>query len=172
MLRAMKEQLKYLAQDEDKKFHLTLRERVGKRATDILESKLKKIIILMPDLVEKMYSYWQNEKTNSKMKKLGSYLLTYLYLPKNFIPQKEWGLFGYLDDAYFVAKMYTTVIEEIQLAGGKIKVSDIPLYDEVKMLKKDVRIVIPKECSQIDEMILELSEDKKEAFFGLMNKND
>lgn len=170
MLRAMKEQLKYLARDEDHKFHSTLRDHVGKRATEILENRLKNIIVLMPDLVEKIYSYWQSEKTPSKSKNLGSYLLTYMYLPNNFISQKDWGLFGYLDDAYFVAKMFTTVIEDLQYQGVRIRQEDGSLYAEVKMLKQSVRIVIPKECLKIDDMIKDLSEGKQRSFFDLVGQ--
>lgn len=164
----MKEQLKYLAKDEDQKFHKKLRDTVGKRATEILESRLKQIIVLMPDLVDKVYRYWQSEKAPTQTKKLGSYLLTYMYLPNNYIPQKEWGLFGYLDDAYFVAKIFTTVIDDLQYQGVKIRSEEQSLYDEVKLLKQNIRIVIPGEALKIDEMIRELSQGKQEKFFSLV----
>lgn len=166
----MKEQLKLLAQDQDGKFHAILRGRVGKRATRILETRLKQIIVLMPDLVEKIYSYWQSNKTPTETKKLGSYLLTYMYLPNNFISQKEWGLFGYLDDAYFVSKMFTAVIEDLQAHGCKVRSEDLIFYEEIKMLKQSVRIVIPKESLKIDEMIRELSNGKQEQFFKLVGQ--
>lgn len=171
MLRAMKEQLKYLAKHEDKNFHDTLRNVVGKKATETLEAKLKQVIVLMPDLIAKMHQYWQAEKTHSQTKRLGSYLLTYMYLPNNFISQKEWGLFGYLDDAYFVSKMFTTMIEDLQVTGGHVRPDDIALYQEVKSLKQSVRIVIPKECGKIDTMIEELLQDKKDSFFSLVSQN-
>lgn len=171
MLKAMKEQLKSLAQDHDGTFHVNLRRKIGKRATQVLEKRLKQIIVLTPDLVARIYAYWEAEKAGTKTKKLGSYLLTYLYLPKDFISEEEWGLFGYLDDAYFVAKMYTTVIEEMKDSGIKIRAGDINLYDQVKMLQRDIRIVIPKEAKDIDQMINELSEGKKTVYYSLVGQD-
>lgn len=171
MLKAVKEQLKRLAEDNDKSFHLSLRDKVGKRATHILEKRLKQMIVLMPDLVERIYFCWKESRNDSQTKKLGAYLLTYLYLPMDFLPDQR-GLLGYLDDAYFVARVYSMVIQDARLAAGKIKPSDIALCDQLKMLEKDARIVIPNECRLIDQMIQDLCEDKKKSFFELIEKSD
>lgn len=164
MLRAMKEQLKILAFEDQQNFHVNLRGRVGKKATSVLEDKLKEIIVLMPDLVERIYMYWNRSDNQSKVKKMGGYLLTYLYTPEDFLSTKEWGLFGYLDDAYFVAKMYTQVIDEVHESGGKVLGVDLKHYDHAKYLKKYVRGVIPKETQKIDEMIRQLQGGKSNLY--------
>ena len=164
MLKAMKEQLKYLAEHDEKNFHVQLRTRVGKKATVILEDRLKAIILLMPDLVGRIYFYWSKSSLNAKSKKLGGYLLTYLYTPEDFLSAKEWGLFGYLDDAYFVAKIYTQVIDDINQEGGKISGIDLKYYEDAKFLKKYVRGVIPKESKKIDDMILQLNEGNQKIY--------
>ncbi len=172
MLKAMKDQLKNLSLDQDGQFHLILRERVGKRATEILEKRLKQIIVLMPDLISIIYGYWEKEKVNSTTKKLGSYLLTYLYVPKDYLSEEDLGLFGYLDDAYFVAKIYTTVVTEIQISGGKVKGADLKLFEEVLSLKKDIRIVILKEAKQIDQLIEDLLQGKEESYKSLVGQSE
>lgn len=164
MLRAMKEQLKLLSETDQSNFHVHLRGRVGKKATAILEDKLKEIIVLMPDLVERIYKYWDRSDNQSKVKNLGGYLLTYLYTPEDFLSAKEWGLFGYLDDAYFVAKMYTQVIDEVKDSGGKVDRVDLKFYDQAKYLKKYVRGVIPKESEKIDQMIFQLKENNNQMY--------
>ncbi len=164
MLKAMKEQLKFLSEDDAQNFHVHLRGRVGKKATAILEEKLKEIIVLMPDLVSRIYTHWNKSENQSEVKKMGGYLLTYLYTPEDFLSTKEWGLFGYLDDAYFVAKMYTQVIDEVKEANGKIAGIDIKYYDQAKYLKKYVRGVIPKETKKIDAMIFELKTGNKKIY--------
>ena len=164
MLKAMQEQLKILAETDKENFHIHLRARVGKKATAILEDKLKEIIILMPDLVGRIYFYWNRTNDKSEVKKLGGYLLTYLYTHEDFLSMKEWGLFGYLDDAYFVAKVYTQVIEEVENSKGKVAGMDVRYYDQAKYLKKYVRGVIPRETKKIDHMILQLKEGKKEIY--------
>lgn len=169
MLKAMKEQLKTLAQEDQQGFHLHLRSRVGKKATAILEDKLKEIIVLMPDLVNRIFAHWNKSENQSKVKKIGGYLLTYLYTPEDFLSTKEWGLFGYLDDAYFAAKIYTQVIDELKASGGKVSGVDIKYYDQAKYLKKYVRGVILKETQKIDEMIFELKDGKSKIYEELFH---
>ncbi len=170
MLKAMKEQLKHLAQKDEKNFHLQLRERVGKKATVILEDRLKKIIFLMPDLVGRIYFYWSQSKTSTKSKKLGGYLLTYLYTTEDFLSAKEWGLFGYLDDAYFVAKIYTQVIDDAANETQKIEGIDLKNYEAAKFLKKYVRGVIPGAVKKIDDMIVQLNEGNQKIYSTIFEK--
>jgi len=170
MLKAMKEQLKYLAQKDESNFHVQLRTRVGKKATAVLEDRLREIILLMPDLVSRIYFYWNRSKVNTKSKKLGGYLLTYLYTPEDFLSAKEWGLFGYLDDAYFVAKVYTQVIDDVTEEGQKIAGMDMKYYEEAKFLKKYVRGVIPKESKKIDDMVSQLCEDNQKIYSEIFEK--
>ena len=47
----------------DRSFHTTISK--WQLASYQLESKLKQIIVLMPDLVEEMYGFWQAEKGQS-----------------------------------------------------------------------------------------------------------
>lgn len=164
MLKAMQEQLKILSETDKENFHIHLRARVGKKATAILEDKLKEIIVLMPDLVSRIYLYWNGTDKKSEIKKLGGYLLTYLYTPEDFLSIKEWGLFGYLDDAYFVSEIYTQVIEEVKNLDGKIAGIDFKYYDQAKYLKKYVKGVIPKEAKKIDQMILQLKKGNSEMY--------
>jgi len=170
MLKAMKEQLKFLAQKDEDNFHVQLRTRVGKKATAVLEERLKKIILLMPDLVSRIYFYWNQSKSNTRSKQLGGYLLTYLYTPEDFLSTSEWGLFGYLDDAYFVAKIYTQVIDDATKEKQKTIGIDSKYYEEAKFLKKYVCGVIPKETKKIDDMILQLNEGNRGIYSEIFEK--
>lgn len=169
MLKAMKEQLVTLAESDHENFHAHLRRRVGKRATAVLEDKLKEIIVLMPDLVSRIYHYWNRSDSKSEVKQLGGYLLTYLYTPEDFLSTKEWGLFGYLDDAYFVAKVFTRVMDDVQEDGGRVAGKDLKYYDQAKYLKKYVRGVIPKETDKIDDMINEIKSGRSPLYEALFN---
>ena len=167
MLRAMKEQLKILALDEDKIFHNILRERIGKKATGLLENRLKQLILLMPDLVERVYYYYGHLQTNnSKAKKLGGYLLTYLYHPEDLISD-EWGLFGYLDDAYFSAAVFEKIIHEVSVEDQILIEPDKKFNESLKLLKASARSVIPKEASKIDNMIHDIVKGEEVSFLNL-----
>lgn len=166
----MKEQLKILAETDKENFHIQLRTRVGKKATSILEEKVKGIIVLMPDLVSRIYLYWNRSDNKSKAKKIGGYLLTYLYTPEDLLSTKEWGLFGYLDDAYFVAKIYTQVIDEMNETKGKVAGIDLKYYEKAKYFKKHIRGVIPKEVKKIDDMVEKINNNEQAIFAEVFNR--
>lgn len=169
MLKAMKEQLLSLAKDENKEFHTVLRKRIGKKATSVLEDRLKRSITLLPDLVSRIYFYWNRGKSLSQTKHLGGYLLTYLYEPDDFLSNKKWGLFGYLDDAYFVVSVYSKVILE-ELAGQrKISAMDLGFYEETKSLIPCIKSVLPEETRKIDDMINGIYEGDKQVFLSAFN---
>ena len=167
MLRALKEQLKVLAVDEDKGFHNILRERIGKKATGLLENRLKQLILLMPDLVERIhYYYGPVHNGNPITKKLGGYMLTYLYHPDDLIDE-EWGLFGYLDDAYFVAVVFEEIINEVSLEDQLLVEPDKEFNESIRLLKVSARSAIPNEASKIDNMIQDIVKGKEGVFLSM-----
>lgn len=167
MLRALKEQLEVLALDKDNKFHETLRRRVGKRATELFEARTKKLILLMPDIVERIYYYYGHlQKDDSKTKKLGGYLLTYLYHPQDLIGE-EWGLFGYLDDAYFTAVVFEKIIKEIAKEEQLLVEPNKEFNESLRHLKVTARSVIPQEAKKIDQMVEEIIKGEMESFTSM-----
>ena len=167
MLRALKEQLKVLALDQDAKFHDVLRKRVGKKATELFENRMKQFIMLMPDLVERIYYYYGNlQKDNSKTKELGSFVLTYLYHPDDLISE-DWGLFGYLDDAYFVAVVFEKIIAEVSQEDQLLIEPDKTFNETIRHLKVSARSVIPEEALKIDQMIADIVKGDKARFLAM-----
>ena len=101
MIRALKGQFKYLVREENKKFHQILRGRIGKKATPVLEDKLKRFIVLMPDMLSRIYYFRKHNASSPKTKELCGYLLMHLYHPNEHSAIDRYSLFGYMDDAYF-----------------------------------------------------------------------
>jgi len=166
MLRALKEQLKVMALDEDNKFHEVLRKRVGKRATGLFENRTKQFILLMPDVVERIHYYYGHlQKENSKTKKLGGYLLTYLYHPQDLIGE-EWGLLGYLDDAYFAAVVFEKIIKEVTREDQLLVEPNKEFNESLRDLKVTARSVIPEQAKRIDEMIEEIIKGETGIFMS------
>ena len=168
MLKALKEQLKLLAEDKNKVFHKSLKERVGKRATQQIESEIKNFILLMPDWIEQIHSHWNRQSVGS-IKKISGYLLTYLYHPHDFLSDTEYGLLGYLDDAYYVACIYEIVLKNLYSAGEPLKPFEEELMEKLPQLKSIVHKILPQETQQIDAMIEELlsPNETKEQFESL-----
>jgi uncharacterized membrane protein YkvA (DUF1232 family) len=153
MLTAFKEELKRLAVDPNDPFHQKIRQRVGKRATLILEKRLKQLILMMPGLVKRIHAHWEQSTEGSEIKRLGGFVFTYLYNPNDFLPEGVHGLFGYLDDAYLVVIIYEKVIRVPGAAGISVNEDDIYYLKQIQSSKKYVKAVIPKEVMKIEAMV-------------------
>jgi len=161
MLAAFKEELKRLADDPNEDFHNKVRKRVGKRATSILENRLKQIILLMPTLVKRIRIHWEDKRSAAETRKLGSFLFAYLYNPMDFLSKDEHGLLGYLDDAYLVVDVYERVLK----GSANLSEEDKSYLTVIAKTKKYVEAVIPEESKKIKKMVdSALSGEGYEAF--------
>lgn len=149
MLRAFKEELKRLENDPNDDFHEKVKRRIGRKATEILEKRLKQIILLMPNLVGRIRIHWEKEGADPKIKKLGGFVFAYMYHPQDFLSKDEHGFFGYLDDAYLVASVYERVLQDV---AGPNK-DDQEYLATLAKTKKYVKAVIPDETKKIEEMV-------------------
>ncbi len=167
MLFAFREHLKALAQDDKDPFHAKVRARVGKRATKLLEKRLRQLIVITPDVVDRVYLLWRQFPKDALSKKVGGYLLSYLYHPKDFLDEVEHGLFGYLDDAYFAALVYEFVLKAVQ-EGARVKLTpkDNRFLCEVMNMKAAAKLVIPDEAKKIEDMFQEIQNNKESALFA------
>ncbi len=155
MLIALKEELKRLAADPKDPFHHKIRARVGKRATGMLEKRLKQTVLIMPSLITRIRIYWERKDSSASIKKLGGFLFAYLYNPQDFLSEEEHGLFGYLDDAYLVICIYEKVLEGNLGIDGE----DIEFLKVITKTKKYVESLIPAETKKIKEMVDEAIAD-------------
>ncbi len=164
MLRAFKDQLRALAVDPQDQFHALIRKRVGKKATLLLEKRLKQLILMTPGIVSRIYALWTNLKSPAQIKNTGGFLLTYMYHPKDFLPEESFGLFGYLDDAYFVAVVYEKLVHELKAQGFSLAAEDERLAKDLAPLRKAARVVIKDEAKNIENMIEEILQGRREKF--------
>ena len=165
MLHAFKEHLKSLAADSKDPFFLKVRQRIGKRATALLEKRLRQLVVITPDVVERVHELWRQFGKDLPARKVSGYLLTYLYHPKDFLDEDEHGLFGYLDDAYFAALVYEFVLARVQEAGNDLTAQDKRFLKEISNMKDAARLVIPNEAEKIEKMFKEIQETEQSVTF-------
>lgn len=156
MLHAFKAQLKTLAKEPQNSFHKEIRKRIGKRATALLEKRLRQLILITPDIIERVHVFWRQFPKEAPARRISGYLLTYLYHPTDFLSEDKHGLFGYLDDAYFAALVYENVLGEVKESGHSLSLTDRRFLKDVANMKAAAKLVIPDESKKIDALFNEI----------------
>lgn len=166
MIKAIEERLKRLGEDDNSDFHNQIRQRVGKRATRLMEERLKNIIYLMPKLLSRALSHCDHRGIPPELKRSIGFVLTYLYHPRDFLPEDNRKLFGYLDDAYCIGLVYEKVLRILQKTGVELSACDEGFMREFGLTKRNMKAVIPDETKKISEMITGILKGNNESFYA------
>ncbi|OQA57056.1 MAG: hypothetical protein BWY42_00745 [Candidatus Omnitrophica bacterium ADurb.Bin277] len=153
MLKTFEEHLKNVAAVDNGDFHDRLRERIGKKAAPVLEKRLKDMILLTPHLLLRIYRYGTDPETPQAAKTLAESALIYFYHPKDFIPDGGRRLFGYLDDAYYIALLYERILRSLIRSRFAIPEFDKNYLKQIKLVRRGVKLAIPGEAPVIEETI-------------------
>lgn len=167
MLKAMKSQLSLLAIENGESFAANIRKRVKTKKANVAISKSLNLIMIMPDLIAHVRDASEDRRLSPEVRNLNQFLLTYFYHPMDFLPDNEGGLFGYLDDAYFVGRVY----QKVRTMSGKVTpLSAKELTLDLAVGLESVKSVIPKEARKIDSLIEELMRGKRDLFEKLLSR--
>jgi len=104
-----------------------------------------------------------------KLSSLEGFCFLTCIIRRIFSPEDVYGLFGYLDDAYFAGAVYTQVVEEIRGKGIRLAKFDEDLNTDIKRLSKAVKIVIPKEVEKIDRLIHEATHGNYDTYLRMFS---
>lgn len=172
MLKAFQYQLEAIAEDREGKFEKQIEKRMTKKMPKSLTQEMKAFILLLPMIEKRIFALYVWLPETSKIKKIGSHFLAYMYQPDDFIPESENnGLFGYMDDAYIAAIFYELVVEEIAEAQAyRLNKEDKELLKKLIQLRKKAQVIIPEESEKIREMLGELFEGQERVFQELFQK--
>lgn len=118
-------------------------------------------------MISRVYDFWRQPESSARVKKIGGFLITYMYHPKDFIPEQDFGLFGYLDDAYFVSLVYEETLRDMKQRGAVISLQDREFLAQIQKIKKSVRMVIALEALQIETMLKEVLDESVESYIRL-----
>ena len=166
MLRALKNQLSLLAIENGASFAKHIKNRLGRKKANTHISASLNLILLMPHLISRMRDFADDPRIPKELRRLDGFLLTYLYHPIDFLPDEGQGLFGYLDDAYFVGVIYQQFLNH--QGQDDVMRADRHVESVSDRLEK-VRQVLPRETKKIDQMIEELKRGEKESFHKMMS---
>jgi hypothetical protein len=156
MLRAMKQQLITLSEQEGPAFRAKLRlyteaRALGAHPFESTALQLQQFIIHLPEMVSQIvHWYGQDGGTMSALRQLHGFTLTTLYQPADYLDHADDGFFGYLDDAYLVGSVVakTLCLQTLQLQdGARALNAKLPQWLDL------CRQTIPATTGQIDDLL-------------------
>ncbi|MCG3206353.1 MAG: hypothetical protein KCHDKBKB_03089 [Elusimicrobia bacterium] len=161
MLKALEEQLKTLSLDPKDPFTKQVRQIVGPRRAPQIEMPIRKMVLSMPAMIRQIRLWVDDTDQSWHVKRLQFFGLAYLYNPTDFLSEKAHGFFGYVDDAYILARIYERTKEEVPLAGLGTPGEDAKLSEEVGDWIKTTQELLPEETRRIDEVLDQYAHGKK-----------
>ena len=167
MLRAFKSQLKQMSLDSTDPFTILLHRRVGASHVARHEQPLRNMILVMPEMLTQIRAWMDEPGMSAELRRLQGFVLTYLYHPKDILPEDHNGLFGYLDDAFLVSLAFQRTLTERRGLGYDSSI-EREMAAQLPDWLEHVREVIPREARQVEHMLEELLLGKNRLFEDVM----
>jgi uncharacterized membrane protein YkvA (DUF1232 family) len=162
MLKALKAQLTALSEHLDEEPpSQQLRRTVNYEALTFNASILKNFVLSLPELLHQTRVWFDDESTPSNLKSLYAYLLTYVYHSVDFLPEEDYGFWGYLDDAYLVGSIYYQTVAYHPKASLRF---DDNFSQQIEVWLKTTRMVIPQQVEKLDKLVQNLLKNDFKAF--------
>jgi len=153
MLNSLKKQLTELAQDPQEHFYLKVFQCLNSKDCRESSNELQKFVLMLPEMIRQVYAWRSMPSMKPEIKKLNHFMLAYLYDPVNFLPNEPYGLFGYLDDAYFVGSVLHLTVGNMGLQNARYLPSSAELPKDLEPWLNLARQTLPRETKMIDQLI-------------------
>ena len=170
MLNALKNQLKLMAADPKDPFTSTIRKLVGAREAVHYEGPLRRMILAMPSMIAQIRGWFFESESSAPSRRLHGFAMAYLYSPDDLLPEHGLGLFGYLDDAYLVAKVYHRSMSEADSTGLRPFPEDEKLSQEVSQWIDLAKRLLPEETAAMDRMLDDAAHKRDGNFSELLSR--
>lgn len=169
MLNALANHLKSLAEKSPDKFREEVKQHLSGKSTEDQIAVIKEFIFLLPATLNQLSRYWNLKETPADAKRVSGFIITYIYQLSDFLPENQHGLFGYLDDAYFVVKSYLMINDRFLRNWQDRTPEELALSNRARQLIDIPRHLIPDEADKIDKMVESLMAGKTKDFEAIMN---
>ena len=143
MIRKLQARIEKLQSEHQVDFLRQVRQRVGKKASLVLEPRLSDLVLSMPEQLRRLQAHWQSSPDNPAKRRHSDLLYSYVLHPVDLVNEEREGLFGLVDDAYLVSEIL-------------LRENPPGLGDFEKRLKKGrdaARKVMPLTCRAIVRLI-------------------
>ncbi|KPJ49074.1 MAG: hypothetical protein AMJ41_03645 [candidate division Zixibacteria bacterium DG_27] len=153
MLKALTNQLRILAGEDEQGFRKSIEKRLGGRATEEQMKAVKEFIFLLPPVLQQLSNYWNDESFPSEAKRLSGHIITYIYAPHDYLSEEQHGLFGYLDDAYLVVSAFLRIQDSYLKNWQDKSPLELQLVKRARELILVPDLVIPEEAKEIEALL-------------------
>lgn len=170
MLRALKDSLITLNKAPNDPFRATLEKRIGPIEAAALEKPLRNLILCLPEMLYQTRAWLDDPRVPVGLKRIHNFTLTYLYHPEDFLPDGDFGLFGYLDDAYLVANVYMRTMELMNLESRPHLAHTERLDRDVPLWLAAAKKAIAHEAGMINQMLDDLQDGRIDSFQNMLTK--
>ena len=171
MHRKLREHLKLLATDTKDPYAVIIRRLAGPKDAACLEDSLRRMILAMPYMLAQLESWTDESGLSSRHRFMRGFALAYLNNPENLLPARTLGLFGYMDEAYLLARVYDLTMREPDWSGQKHHVEDEELARNVPEWLELARRLLPKETARIDKLLEDVSRGREDAIVTALSKS-
>jgi uncharacterized membrane protein YkvA (DUF1232 family) len=165
MLKALKAQLQQLASESDKALERRFHKHVAYDKARVYQDDLKNFVLCLPELLQQTRIWLESDNAPSALKKVYGYLLTYVYHSLDFLPEQDYGFWGYLDDAYFAGIVYQ---ETMVLHPGTEHRFHNDFTQQISDWLKKTREVIPDHTKNIDALFASVRKGDTETFHNAL----
>ncbi|MDQ7774193.1 MAG: hypothetical protein RDU13_11815 [Elusimicrobiales bacterium] len=159
-----------MAEDPSDPFTGSIRALVGPRDAVKYERPMRELILAVPAMTAQIRNWISGPGFQPGIVRLHGFAMEYLYSPDGLLPETSMGLFGYLDDAYLVARVYhRTLLEADCLASGPLP-AGAPQPGSVHDWIRLARQLLPRETAALDKMLDEVFATRAGNYAGLLEK--
>jgi len=171
MLKTLRENLKVLSQNPADPYPAIIKRLAGKRDAACFEEPLRRLILAMPYMIAQLQNWAEESGLPSRHRLLRGFALAYLNHPEDVMPERGVGLFGYLDDAYLIARVYHLTMQEPDWSGQRYHIDDEDLARNIPAWLGLARRLAPKETARIDDLIEDVSRGREDAISAALTKS-
>jgi len=162
MLKALFEQLRKLADEQEDSFIEEIKRKQGGKVNEDQIKAVKEFIFLLPAVLEQMIEYFNTDSVPSDVKQLSGHIIAYIYNPSDFVSEEEHGLFGYIDDAFLAVSAFLRMQDSHKKDWQEKSKEELELLKRSRELIHIPELLIPNETKKVDQLLDKwVEEDRK-----------
>lgn len=170
MLKAFRNQLNQLSLVDRDPWSQRLATALGGRTDPGIEKDVRGLILALPDLLERVRRWYDRADVPENFRRLHGITLTYLYHPADLVEDK--GLFGYLDDAYLVGRVFVLTAQRLSQDGVALEDDVASERPPLERRLASARRVLPEETNRLDALVTDYLSGDLKAFRRLMDETE